>query len=46
MTDFLDLINKDECCIHYRKLEEYGILKFDNSSDFKKILTKYEFIEN
>ena len=40
MKDFLYLIKRKDCCIHYRKLEEYGILKFKDSTDFKRIMDK------
>jgi len=38
MKDFLYLIKRNDCCIHYKKLEEYGILKFDSSNKFKRIM--------
>ncbi len=40
MKEFIELINREDCCIHYKKLEEYGILKFDSSSKFKRIMDK------
>ena len=40
MKDFLYLIKRKDCCIYYKKLEEYGILKFDSSKDFKLLLEK------
>ena len=40
MKDFLYLIKRRDCCIHYKKLEEYQILKFDSSKDFKLLLEK------
>jgi hypothetical protein len=46
MEDFLLLIKRNDCCIHYKKLEEYGILKFKDSADFKRIMEKNQFIEN
>ena len=46
MEYFLELIEKDECCIHYKKLEEFQILIFKDSNKFKRILDKNEFIEN
>ncbi len=46
MKDFLQLIKRKDCCINYRKLEEYGILKFKDSADFKRIMEKNQFIEN
>lgn len=42
---FISLIDKDDCCIHYKKLEEYGIYKFDNSNKFLKKMIKNEFEE-
>lgn len=46
MAYFLELIEKDKCCIHYKKLEEYEIYYFKDSYNFKKILEKNNFIEN
>ena len=46
MKDFLYLIKRKDCCIHYRKLEEYGILKFDSSNKFKRIMNENDFKEN
>ena len=40
MKDFLYLIKRYDCCIYYKKLEEYGILKFKDSYDFKRIMDK------
>jgi len=40
MKDFLYLIKRNDCCIHYKKLEEYGILKFKDSYNFKILLDK------
>ncbi len=40
MKDFLYLIKRKDCCINYRKLEEYGILKFKDSYNFKILLDK------
>ena len=46
MKDFLYLIKRSDFCINYKKLEEYGILKFKDSYDFKRIMDKNSFIEN
>ena len=46
MKDFLYLIKRKDFCINYKKLEEYGILKFKDSYNFKQILDKNNFIEN
>ena len=40
MKDFLSSIKRKDCCIHYRKLEEYNILNFKDSTDFKRIIEK------
>ena len=40
MKDFLYLIKRYYCCIYYKKLEEYLILKFKDSYDFKRIMDK------
>ena len=46
MKDFLYLIKRKDCCIHYRKLEEYGILKFDSSNKFKRIMNENDFTKS
>ena len=46
MKDFLYLIKRKDCCINYKKLEEYGILKFDSSNKFKRIMNENDFKEN
>ena len=46
MKDFLYLIKRKDCCINYRKLEEYNILKFDSSNKFKRIMNENDFKEN
>ncbi len=46
MKDFLYLIKRRDCCIHYKKLEEYSILKFDSSNKFKRIMDENNFKEN
>ena len=46
MEEFLYLIKRNDCCIHYKKLEQYNILKFDSSKDFKRIMENNLFIEN
>jgi hypothetical protein len=43
MEDFLLLIKRNDCCIHYKKLEDYGILKFDSSKDFNRIMINNDF---
>jgi hypothetical protein len=38
MEEFIELIDKDECCINYKRLEELGILKFKDSHDINRVL--------
>jgi len=40
MKDFLYLIKRNDCCINYKKLEDYDILKFKDSYNFKRIMEK------
>ena len=43
---FISLIDKDDCCIHYKVLEEFGIFQFDTSNKFLNKMKKNEFEEN
>jgi len=42
MNDFMDLVDKDECCIPHDKLETYAGYKFYDSNDVLKLLEKLE----
>jgi phage anti-repressor protein len=47
IDEFIELVNKDECCIHHNMLQKYNILNLKNgSTNIKRILDQYEFIEN
>ena len=47
INEFIELVSKDECCIHHEKLKKYGILKLDKgTTDIKNIIKQYELIEN
>ena len=35
MKDFIELVDKEDFCIHYKKLEEYGAYVFGSSTDIK-----------
>ena len=44
---FIELVDKDECCIHHKMLQEYGILGLNKgTTDIKRILEQYELEEN
>ena len=46
IDDFMDIINKKECCIEHELLLKYEIYKFANgSSDMKKVLEQNNAIE-
>jgi hypothetical protein len=40
MEEFIELIDKDECCINYKRLEELGILKFKDTHDINRVFEK------
>ena len=47
IDELLELVNKDECCIHHNLLTKYGIVKLKNgSTNVKRLLDQYEFIED
>ena len=47
IDEFIELVSKDECCIHHKMLETYGISNLKGGSkDIKRILDQNEFIEN
>ena len=37
IDEFLELVTKDECCIHHSKLYEYGVLTDRDTYAVKKI---------
>ena len=47
IDEFIELVNKDECCIHHDMLQNYGISSLKGgTADIKKILKQNNFIEN
>ena len=47
IDEFIELVSKDECCIHHNMLEKYGIISLKNgSTNIKRLLEQNEFIEN
>ena len=46
IDDFIELVSKNECCIHHDMLQTYGILNLKGTTnDIKRILEQNEFIE-
>ena len=47
IDEFIELVSKNECCIHHNMLEKYEILKLDKGTyDVKIMLKQNNFIEN
>ena len=47
IDEFIQLVDKDECCIHHNLLQKYGIISLNKgSTDIKRILEQNNFIEN
>ena len=46
MKEFIELVDKEEFCIHYKKLEEYGAYIFKSSNIINRLLKKNNFEEN
>ena len=47
IDEFIELVSKDECCIHHNMLQKYGIISLKKgSTDIKRILEQNEFDEN
>jgi hypothetical protein len=47
IDEFIELVSKDDCCIHHNMLEKYGILTLKkDSTDIKRILEQNKFEEN
>ena len=47
IDEFIELVNKDECCIHHKMLQKYGISKLKGgTSHVKDILNQYNFVES
>lgn len=47
LDEFIELVSKNECCIHHEMLEKYGIINFKSggSKDVKKLLLQYNLEE-
>jgi hypothetical protein len=47
IDEFIELINKDDFCIHHEMLKKYGILTLSSSTnDIKRLLEQYDLEEN
>jgi exonuclease VII small subunit len=47
IDEFIELVSKDECCIHHDLLQKYGIISLNKgSTDIKRLLDQNEFTEN
>jgi hypothetical protein len=47
IDEFIELVSKNECCIHHNMLEKYEILKLNKgTNDVKIMLNQNNFIEN
>jgi len=47
IDEFIELVNKDECCINNIMLEKYGVLKLNKGTTrVKELLEQNNFIEN
>jgi len=47
IDEFIELVSKDECCIHHNMLQKYGISNMKGGTrDVKIILEQNNFIEN
>ena len=47
IDEFIELVSKDECCIHHNMLQKYGILVMKGGTqDIKRLLEQNNFLEN
>ena len=47
IDDFIELVSKDECCIHHDMLQKYGILSLKKgTTDIKNLINQNNFIES
>jgi len=47
IDEFIELVSKNECCIHHNMLQKYGILTLkEGTHHIKRIFEQYEFKEN
>ena len=46
IDEFIELVEKDECCIHHKLLQKYDIITLNRgSTDIKRMLEQNNFIE-
>ena len=47
IDEFIELVSKDECCIHHNMLQKYEVLTLKGTTnDVKKLFEQYEFEQN
>jgi hypothetical protein len=46
IDDFIELITRNDCCIHHTLLQKYGILTSVKPNDIKRLMEQHEFIDN
>jgi hypothetical protein len=47
IDEFIELVNKNDCCIHHKMLQKYGVIKLKaGSSDIRVLLEQYDFKDN
>ena len=47
IDEFIELVSKNECCIHHNMLQKYGIISLNKgTTDIKRLLEQNNFIEN
>ena len=46
IDELLELVNRDDCCIHHEMLIKYGVITANTSGHIKRTLDQHEFIEN
>ena len=47
IDEFIELVDKNDCCIHHNMLVKYGIIILNKgSTDIKRLLEQNNFIEN
>jgi phage anti-repressor protein len=46
IDEFIELVNKNECCIHHNMLQKYGIISSKSyTTDIKRLLNQYGMVE-
>ena len=47
IDEFIELVDKDNCCIHHNMLQKYGIIKLTGgTSELRNLLKQYDLLEN